>query len=308
MGQLGDGTTDARYYPTVGIDDAISISAGIRFSCAVRADGSVWCWGEDPGSDGVSSIPVQVPGIDDATAVSAGGAFACALRSGGQVGCWGINSIGQLGNGRFEYNTGDATPQTVVGIDDATQISTGWNHACVIRSDRSLWCWGGNGDGVTGYGQLGDGTFDNSPVPVQVVGLSDVIKVAAGGWSTCAITAGGETWCWGYGQQGTLGDGNMADSNVPVQPGISDARSVAVGMFEACVSRTDDSVWCWGDTFWGSSTGDPAATPVEGNKSQPASVASLTAGRVVELLDRHGRVWLWSKVMDGSPYLWSVGQ
>ena len=104
QGQLGDGTTDYRQLgtvPVVGITDARAIAAGIRFSCAALADGSVWCWGEDLGSDGTSTVPLQVPGIDDAQFVAAGGNFACAVRVTHQVVCWGNNSLGQLGRGTF---------------------------------------------------------------------------------------------------------------------------------------------------------------------------------------------------------------
>ncbi|MEP7379939.1 MAG: hypothetical protein ABI725_10315 [Chloroflexota bacterium] len=310
MGQMGDGTygewRNFATIPVVGIDDAVAISAGIRFSCAVRADGSVWCWGEYPAGDGASSLPVRVTGITDATAVTAGGAFACALRSSGQVACWGNNALGQLGQGSFDGQN-HATPLNVVGIDDATQISAGWNHACAVRSDGSLWCWGGNGDGATGYGQLGDGTFENRSTPIRVVVLDHVFEVAAGGWSTCALTFDGETWCWGYGELGTLGDGYQTNSNVPVQPGISDARLVAVGRFAACVSRADQSVWCWGETSWGSETGGPATTPVEGNKSQPGAVSALTTNRNVLLIDSGGTVWLWGTGTNQTPERWPVG-
>jgi alpha-tubulin suppressor-like RCC1 family protein len=297
MGQLGDGTTqdrDTADIPVTGVDDAVAISAGIRFSCAVRADGSVWCWGEDPGSDGSSAVPFEVPGISDAKTVTAGGAFACALREGGQVACWGNNSLGQLGGGTFG-GPDQSVPQDVSDISDAIRISSGWNHTCAIRTGGHVWCWGGNGDGATGYGQLGDGTFDNSAVPVQVSGLTNIVEVAAGGWTTCARAADGETSCWGYGEEGTLGDGNQANSSVPVQPGITDARLIAVGRFIACVSRADQSVWCWGDTTW-SPVSRPATTPVEGTRTRPNAISALAVDRYVVLLDNGGRVWTW-----GSP-------
>ena len=311
MGQLGDGTHDYRDFPTlpvVGIDDAVAISAGIRFSCAVRVDGSVWCWGEDPGSDDFSAVPFQVPVIDDATSVSAGGAFACALRSGGQVACWGLGSIGQLGNGVFENNSGVATPQAVVGLDDATQISAGWNHACAVRSDRSLWCWGGNGDGATGYGQLGDGTFENRSTPVRVTGLDNVAEVQAGGWTTCATLRDGSAWCWGYGERGTLGDGSFANSAVPLQvPGIDDARLLALGDYTACISRADNSVWCWGDTSWQGSNEEPPGTPRQGNKTRPATVVALANDRYCLLIDTRGQVWWWGTGTNQTPERWPVG-
>jgi alpha-tubulin suppressor-like RCC1 family protein len=312
MGQLGDGSTEYRDFPTlsvVGIGKARAVAAGIRFSCAALKDGTVWCWGEDPGSDGSSAVPWQVAGIDDATDVVAGGVFACALRAGGSVVCWGDDTLGQLGNGSFDNNA-VSTPQAVLGIDDAIEISAGWNHACAVRSDHSLWCWGGNGDGATGYGQLGDGTFDNSAQPVQVVGLDNVVHVSAGGWTTCAVRTDGSAWCWGYGQQGGLGDGNGSDSNTPVSvTAIDDARLVAVGDFHACASRADGSVWCWGDTSWASATGGPALTPVEGNKAPNLVPRRITTGgkQYAMFVDQRGRLWWWGFGTNQRPELWQVG-
>lgn len=308
-GQLGDGTTDYRDFgtvPVVGIDDARTIAAGIRFSCAALADGTVWCWGEDPGQDPSTLVPRRVIGISDATVVVAGGAFACALRETGQVACWGINSLGQLGTGSF--SAGEATAQQVVGLDDVLELAAGWNHACAIRSDLTVWCWGGNGDGATGYGQLGDGTLENRASPVQVVGLADAILIEAGGWTTCATVMGTSTWCWGYGERGTLGDGNFNNSSVPVQvPGIDDVSLLALGAFTACVSRGDDSVWCWGDTSWGSSTGGPAGTPVQGNKSSSISVGALANDRYCLFIDGFEQTWWWGSGTNQSPQRWPVG-
>lgn len=308
-GQLGDGTTDYRDFgtvPVVGIDDARHVTAGIRFSCAVRADGSVWCWGEDPGQDPSTLLPRQVAGVNDAQFVTAGGAFACALRENRQVVCWGNNALGQLGRGTFD--AGDAIAQPVAGLNDAVAVSAGWNHTCAIRMDRTVWCWGGNGDGATGYGQLGDGTLVNRASPVQVEGLSDVISLAAGGWTTCATVVDGSTWCWGHGERGTLGDGNFSNSSVPVQvAGIDDAGLIALGDFTACVSRGDESVWCWGDTSWGSPTGGPVGTPVEGNKTQPQTVAALVNDRYCLLLDGSGQTWWWGTGTNQTPERWPVG-
>jgi hypothetical protein len=247
-----------------------------------------------------------VAGIDDAQFVTAGGAFACALRETHQVVCWGINSLGQLGTGTFSL--GEATAQPVDGLSDAVAVAAGWNHACAIRFDRTLWCWGGNGDGATGYGQLGDGTLQNRASPVQVPGMTDVIGVDAGGWTTCATLEDDSVWCWGYGEQGTLGDGNFTNSSVPLQvPGIDDAGLIALGDFTACVSRADDSVWCWGDTSWGSSTGGPAGTPIEGNKTQPAVVAAMVNDRYCLLIDGSGQTWWWGTGTNQAPQRWPVG-
>jgi alpha-tubulin suppressor-like RCC1 family protein len=310
QGQLGDGTTQYRDFgtvPVVGITDAHAIAAGIRFSCAVVDGGSVWCWGEDPGSDGTSTVPLKVPGIDDAQFVAAGGNFACALRETHQVVCWGNNALGQLGTGTFG-GPDQATPQPVDGLSDAVEIAAGWNHACAIRFDRRVWCWGGNGDGATGYGQLGDGTLENRASPVEVVGLGDTIGIAAGGWTTCATPMDDTVWCWGNGERGTLGDGNFSNSSVPVQvAGLDDVGLLALGDFTACASRVDDSVWCWGDTSWGSSTGGPAGTPVEGNKSSSISVGALVNDRYCLFIDGFEQAWWWGSGTNQAPQPWPIG-
>jgi alpha-tubulin suppressor-like RCC1 family protein len=272
----------------------------------VRADGTVWCWGEDPGQDPSTLLPRRVAGINDAQFVTAGGAFACALRETHQVVCWGNNALGQLGTGSF--SAGEATAQPVEGLSDAVEVNAGWNHACAIRFDRTLWCWGGNGDGATGYGQLGDGTLQNRASPVQVSLPADVISVAAGGWTTCATLVDDTVWCWGYGERGTLGDGNFSNSSVPVQVvGLDNVGLLALGDYTACASRDDDSVWCWGDTSWGSSTGGPAGTPVEGNKSSSIAVGALANDRYCLFIDGREQVWWWGTGTNQAPERWPVG-
>ncbi len=95
---------------------AATLDAGGEHACAVKTNGTVWCWGSnDFGELGTadkvpSAVPVQIPGIADATSVATGGAFSCVLRAGGTVLCWGQNLYGQLGH--ESTSEGDATPHT----------------------------------------------------------------------------------------------------------------------------------------------------------------------------------------------------
>ena len=305
-GELGDATFDYRDYPNLavaGIDDATSVAVGTWSSCAVRVDGSVWCWGLGPGTEEISAVPVLVAGIDDATTVVMGQEFACALRTGGSVACWGKEVFGQLGNGATD-DVRVAQPQQVIGIDNAVAITAGFAHACALLPDHTIHCWGNNGQG-----QLGDGTQDINGVATQVLGIDDALEVKAGGTSTCAIRANGSIWCWGDGTSGQLGDGNGTSSLLPVQvQTIDDAATLAVGFHHACAVRSDNSVWCWGDTAWASAAGENALAPVEGNVQGRFTAAALsTARQSVLVIDDRGKVWNWGFGTNQAPDRWPVG-
>ena len=85
------------------------------------------------------------------------------------------------------------------------QVTADLLHACAVKTDGTMWCWGANG-----YGQLGDGTFEDRATPVPVTALgSDVVEAATGYSFTCAIKRDGTLWCWGDGHVGQLGGGDL---------------------------------------------------------------------------------------------------
>jgi hypothetical protein len=100
----------------------IAFTPGAEHGCAVMADGSVRCWGDNnwgqlgnnspPGT--ISTLPSSpVTGITTATAALGGAEHTCALIQGGALQCWGRNTDGRLGNGTF---TDAFTPVSVSGI------------------------------------------------------------------------------------------------------------------------------------------------------------------------------------------------
>ena len=123
-GQLGNGTwTDSASPVAVAslASDIIAVAAGGRHSCALGADGSVRCWGDNDagqlgnGAPGSNPVPVNVSGMGHGmVAIAAGDQFSCALDAQGGVRCWGANDQGQLGNGKL---TGSLVPVAVYGLD-----------------------------------------------------------------------------------------------------------------------------------------------------------------------------------------------
>ena len=171
-GQIGDGTTTQRNSPTTvsGLSNVTKVAAGANHVCALISDGTIKCWGRGDGgklgngADSDSSSPVTVSGITTATDVDVSDLVACALLNDNSVTCWGGNGNGQLGNGTTGGSSN--TPVAVSNLTSVSKVATGFTHACAIRSDNTVWCWGKNA-----AGQLGDNSTTDRNTPVQVIGF-----------------------------------------------------------------------------------------------------------------------------------------
>lgn len=174
-----------------------------------------------------------------ASSVSAGDEHSCAV-SGGTVKCWGSNNSGQLGDDSI---VNALSPVLVSGLPGTpAQVAAGGRHTCARLTDRTVWCWGENGNG-----QLGDNTTSDSRVPVQVQGINTAEDISAGGNHTCAVLADGTVRCWGDNLNGQLGNATNNDSSVPVPvSGINSVAAVAAGGIHTCALLTDGTVRCWG--------------------------------------------------------------
>jgi alpha-tubulin suppressor-like RCC1 family protein len=232
-----------------------SLTSAYDAFCAVLTTGNVDCWGDgyvgqlgngtfyNAGTPG-SASPVQVVGVG-ASGLLAGvvslisdginGTF-CAVLSSSTAACWGYGVYGELGDGTFISNPlgGSSTPVLVVGVGESgllsgiASVTSAGDTFCAALTSGAAICWGRGT-----YGELGDGTFyttgsDGSSTPVQVVGvggsglLTGVTRLAGGYKAVCAVVASGEVECWGYGPDGTLGNGTFTTSgnegsSTPVQ-------------------------------------------------------------------------------------------
>ena len=253
LGQLGNGTKTSSVAPVQvsGLADAVEVSAGADTTCARTAGGTAWCWGaglDGELGDGIStgsSVPVAVSGIVNAISISAGGLHACAVLSTGSIRCWGSNSSGELGD---NSDIGSTTPVDVVGISDAVSVEAGDAHTCAVRAGGMASCWGNNGDG-----QLGDSTVgSSSAIPVGVPGLTDAAKVTAADYHTCAMTSDGESYCWGDGYYGQLGDGTGGGTaglhHVLLINGVVD---IGANGDDSCAVTSDGQAYCWGSGDYG---------------------------------------------------------
>ena len=99
----------------------------------------------------------------------------------------------------------------MTGISTATAISVGLGHACAVLRSGPVLCWG-----LNRYGELGDGTRQNSNIPVRVREIYAPTRLAAGDFHTCALFSGGVMRCWGQNDYGQLGNRRKTNSRLPV--------------------------------------------------------------------------------------------
>ena len=281
-GQIGNGNTTDQSTPVTvpGLSGIIAVAGGgdqlEAHSMALKANGTVWCWGSNLyGGLGNASAtgtyitaPVQALILTGAKAISAGGWHSVALKSDGTVWCWGWNTDGQLGDGSI---VDKSIPTQVPSLTGITKIDAGTYHTLALKNDGTVWAWGDNVNG-----QIGDGTTGTDKTsPVQVSGLSNIISITAGRFFSMAVKNDGTVWAWGQNLYGQLGNGTVIDSNVPVQVSGLTGITMAVaasGDFHAHALKNDGTVWSWGRNTYGN-LGDNTLV----NSNVPVQMTSFTS-------------------------------
>jgi hypothetical protein len=225
---------------------AVSASEAI---CVLRADQAVDCLtGEIQG--GLFRYPNRYAKI-----TAASGSL-CGIQPTGSVHC-------EFGPSEF---------QTAPTGTNFTAISGSRYHACALRSDATVACWGVDQEGsvtrphfetgvrsvavdgpgtcvvrnsgtlacfgVDEYGQLSAANED---------GGTDFVAVSMGPGNTCALHTNGSAECWGNDSFGQVSGVAQAAS--------STFQSISVGEGTICGLRTDGTVRCWGNDEIGQAAG-----------------------------------------------------
>ena len=178
-------------------------------------------------------------------------------------------------------------------------MAVGYSHTVAVRTDGTLWIWGGNDQG-----QLGNSTPTSKNVPTKMGTDNDWETVAAGWGHTVALKTDGSLWAWGYGGLGQIGNGSYTmNFNAPQQIGVAkNWQTIVTGNGHTVALKTDGSLWAWGNNFSGQlgigSTFDRNTPTRVGTANDWQTVVAGKLHTVA--LKKDGTLWTWGNNTYGA--------
>ena len=270
----------------------------------------LWAVGYNPqGSLGQNSrtnrsSPVQIPGTTWAR-IATGGDYALAVKTDNTLWSWGSNEVGELGHN--EGPSGRISSPVQVGTNtnwSRVSVSAGADLSGAIKTDGSLWVWGGNSStGNLGLNEDWYPARKSSPTQLPGTDWKDV-KMADN--ACLGLKTNGTLFSWGRSYRGALGlntnNGNNPWNNSvssPTQIPGTNWSKISAGNCGAAI-KTDGSLWAWGDNEWGQ-LGQNDRTKL----SSPTQIPGTTWNEVRQVkngcaaLKTDGTLWTWGRNNDG---------
>ena len=316
QGQLGDGTKDARALPVqvpLPAASVTALTAGFRHTCAALVTGEVYCWGENtdgqvsPDAESIATSPVRVPidgvGFAGVSGLAAGEYHTCAVLADGRLVCWGSNRQGQLGIGS---STLDAPPTDVPLPGPASYVSAGDFFTCAMVNHggtSEVWCFGQNH-----YGQLGDGTNEDSSSPVRALLDAPVQRIDAGGFFVIASLQFEDVlpplYGWGENGSGQLGPdiGDEISVPTPMTPSWN-LVDWSAGLSHACAVRWHDGP-PWETLCWGTNGQGQLGDGTLSSRAEPRAVKADFEAVIVEA----GLLHTCAESLEGGAYCWGSNE
>ena len=313
---------------TGGMGGVVSISTGMYHTVAVKADGTLWAWGNnDFGQLGIDEdlndkcfyneseslycpAPVQVGSENSWKTVAAGANHTVALKADGSLWAWGLNDEWQLGigedpGGKCSYYEDSSmycpTPIRVGRDYNWKTVVVGYQHTVALKNDNSLWAWGRNDSGQLGF---------------EYRNQKDCYYNYDEGYHYYYSDAGSYYFYWDeddvyWELDGVIGDFPYYNEEggfyyrepvvssycrTPVQVGAeNDWKTVVVGVYHTVALKNDGSLWTWGDNYYGqlgNGTVEDGYTPTMVNSDLGwMSVAAGSSHTVA--LKADGSLWTW---------------
>jgi len=232
---------------------AISTHAGIAGAKGIDVDGNLW------GFHG-SNSDIRPTRIMEGSfsRVSVGSTHSMAIDTGGNLWVLGLNGLNSPAFREMIEQPGEFPYMIMEGTAFA-DVFPFHNYSMAIDEAGNLWAWGENDEG-----QLGDGTTQNSSVPIQIAegvtfqSVSSIGNFVRRQWvniHTIALDTSGNIWSWGNNSFGQLGDGTtehralparMESANRYTSVFTSITRQQDSHAFATSAEDTDGNRWRWG--------------------------------------------------------------
>lgn len=268
-GQLGDGSLVPHFRPAPVRDltDAVDIATFVDGTCAVRRDGSVWCWGRHASWnpprpwENERKVPAKIDGLADALEVHLSSRSVVVMTTSKHVRAY----------------PGDSK------LGPVHDVAVGPFATCWLTPERAVFC----------RGEVPDSGFPAEGVEIAAVRSEQAETIFMLGDGACALTATKQPICFSrrvtdgvvdverppvagvraFGSTHTracaaTGDGRLTcfragtDRTVTVVEGAGDVTSVALDERVGCVTRIDGTAHCWGNGEWGQ-LGDGSAAKTD---------------------------------------------
>ncbi|MCC5954285.1 MAG: S-layer homology domain-containing protein [Acidimicrobiia bacterium] len=283
------------------------VDGGDQHTCALLADGTATCWGDN------SQNQLDAP-AGSYVKLTVGSNHACALTAAGSVDCWGGEDHGDFDVPVGPFNRIDADGSVTCGVrTDWTAVCWGPgaytpnpaagvrqvfpNTGCVLERLGTVQCPG------VWYG------YDDSYYPPTVPVLRGDNTSFGNESVACALTIGRDVACWGYisepalatahvqdrtGDYRTVGRSGMVSCAITatdnlecwaqwdelewVNPAILEVPDgafswVGGGRDHLCAVRLDDTITCWGNNSAGQAT-----SPFDYDPPDPPTAVTVDAG------------------------------
>ena len=288
----------------------LSISAGLRHTCAISTDRQAYCWGYNADgqvADFATSGPVivQIPSTLPFSQISAGATHTCAVRADGALFCCGSNDRGQLGSS----STSSGTVRVFLGAP-AASVSAGQERTCARTLSGNTTCWGATWfERVNGL-EMTRAVFG----PTPVIGAGLMASISVGSFTTCATDFAARAYCWEGNPRGELGDGTQSGAIVPqpVAGGLTFVQ-VSAGIVQTCGIATSGAGYCWGDDSFGQLGVHPSVLIERcGGQSLPCATKPIAVTGLQKFVDlstgfgshacgvtTHGNLYCWGLGVSG---------
>ena len=323
--QLGDGTIASHSSPVVVTllpsQSYISVSMGNSHTVALGIDGSLYTWGlNNPNQlgDGTTitrSQPFQLGTTSqliytwNAISISQ---HALALDNTNNLWAWGLASSNQLGLNDINAKSSPMLVSTVSGSSFSV-ISAGTAASLAITTTGSLWTWGSNLAGESGFNSAASYISYPTQTGYTLGQESSFLPVISSGYGSFAHAIGATTsklYSWGSNSLGQLGVYHginglypfaTPDLNEQIYPqSTSSWKYISGGVSYAAAITSDGSLWTWGNNLYGQ-LGDGTtilkSVPIKIGTSSWSAVSagiSFTAG-----ITTTGALFAWGRNLTG---------